>query len=186
MIARLLFFPSKCVFIISKTNATCIVKSFAIFGLSRWPLFLVETLWKCLGISVSVIGGLHVFLLGWNGKFNYMKKMQIAANCVNCERVALSSNINCQWNEEKTFWKLIWLLSGKVLKLNCWQMSSTHHWTIITSSFSLLNWHAKQHPNIHCTSVLDRLCISNSNQFNVQAVSVKASVWVRCLVVWDG
>lgn len=172
--------------ITNKTSATCIVKSFAIFGLSRWPLILVELLWKCLGISVSVIGGLYVFLLGWNEKFNYTKKMQISANCVNCERVALSSNINCQWIEEKTFWKLIWLLSGKVLKLNCWQMSSTHHWTIITSSFSLLNWHAKQHPNIHCTSVLDRLCISNSNKFNVQAVSAKASVWVRCLVVWDG
>lgn len=51
-------------------------------------------------------------------------------------------------------------------------MSSSHHWIIITSSFSLLNWHAK-HPNIHCTSVLDRLCISNSNQPNAQAVSAK-------------
>lgn len=54
-------------------------------------------------------------------------------------------------------------------------MSSHHHWIIITSSFSLLNWHAK-HPNIHCTSVLDRLCISNSNQFNAQAVYAKGVV----------
>lgn len=72
------------------------MESFNVFDLSRWPLIQVELLWKCLGIRVPVICGLYVFLLGQNEKFNYMKKMQIAANCVNCERVALSSNINCQ------------------------------------------------------------------------------------------
>lgn len=83
-------------FISNKTTATCIMESFNVFYLSRWPLTHAELLWKCLGICISVIYGLYVFLLGLNEKFNYMKKMQIAANCVNCERVALSSNINCQ------------------------------------------------------------------------------------------
>ena len=44
----------------------------------------------------------------------------------------------------------------------------------------------KKNTNIHRTSVLGRLYISNSNLACVQAVPENASVWVRCLVVWDG
>lgn len=86
---------------------------------------------------------------------------------------------------EELCW-ITWLPSAQVLNsaIGLWprpiiEYSSSHQ-------FSFLSWWAKQHPNIHCTSVLGRLYISNSNLASVLALPANASVWVRCLVVWDG